>query len=168
MQLKNLRDNVESQAKPTDVGFRRDSFKTLEDPLLILGRDADTFVSDRKHHVGAFSVSANMNRLAGGELGGIRQKVYKDLLDAEVVPPNLEAALHVNHHVATSLFKLTGETLEDVMEEVFQHEFLQLDLKFALTDAGDVEEIFNQLGQPSDMLLGGVEDLGEVPFLNLL
>ena len=93
----------------------------------------------------------------GSVLDGIREQVHHDLLDTEPVPRPDDGALELQRESATRSLELLGEAVRDPPRDGGEIDLFQAQLEPPHVDAGDIEELLDQLRQPLQLVTERLE-----------
>ena len=125
--------------------------EALEDPPLVLGRDADAGVADRelqRHRLRSAVHARDVERHAAplGELDGVRQQIDEDLAQVRFVAARDRRHVRHDHRDETQLLRLglRAEHLHHAVDERVEIEALLGDRELAGLDLREVEDVLDQ------------------------
>src|ERR1051325_10354839 len=104
----------EPQPEPTVVPFRYRALETTEDPVTVLGRNADAVVPYRQPRQPVRLLDGHLDGFARTVLDGVGNEIRDDLVDAHAVPvaEHLPARLH--RYRASGAFELLAEAVDEI------------------------------------------------------
>ena len=136
---------------------RHGALEALEDALGVLRRDADALVAHLEPGVGAVAVDGDLDALAGAVLHGVGQQVAHHLLQAHGVPAADDEALGAHLQGTLGALQRLAGALDDAAHQAHQVHLLELAEELALRDAGDVEQLVDELAEALRLEVGGLQ-----------
>ncbi|MNH11072.1 hypothetical protein D3C79_705780 [compost metagenome] len=121
-----------------------------EDTLLLVGGDANAAVAHRENHTGAYLIADRQADLAAlGELHGIGQQIFEDLLQTLAVGIQGRRDLRLDDHAEAQLL-IAGQRFEQALQAFGQAHHLgglRPYFEFAGLDLSDIEDVIDQVEQ---------------------
>jgi len=157
--LDDLLDDPQAETEAAVVALGDGALEALEDTGLVLGGDADAVISHGEE--GDLSVldDGHLDGVVGAVLDGIGEQVGDDLLEAETIPAADDGGVGVEDEGAACAGGIGLGAGDDVLEEGGEVDGLVLEGEAAGADAGDVEQVVDELVEALGGAAGGLDAL---------
>src|SRR5690606_34426254 len=119
-----------------------------EDLIQVFRRNPGAGIRHRQSHPLAVTLDTNVDAGIGSVLAGVRDQVHQRLLHPQLIPPPFEGFRRMDMDVAGCLPDQLRQPLDRFPDRRRQIEGAELELDAAGTDARDVQQRVDQLGQP--------------------
>src|SRR4051812_791046 len=147
VRLDDVSRDPQSEPEPAVLSRPFGALESLEDLLLVLGRDADPAVRHAQHRAGTLDSRLDLDRPPLAVLQRVRDQVGDHLLQADAVPHALDG-IEVERDLAAGFRRQVREAVHDVPDHLVESHPLPIEHQPAGVDAGDVEDLADELLEP--------------------